>query len=730
MPRFLLPLLTLVAATALRADIVSFPISSDFDAEFAGAADLLEAGQRGEAERILDQIRVRSGQPSWKARIEILLAADDERRGDFGGAARHLAAAPAAAIGLEPYRRLRLGRAIAKARPEDAERELRKAFESDELFAMRGEAGRELARVLEKSHRSGEALQVLARATAVASPGQIAVLGAERIRLARLLHDASAMRAAARDLIVAGLDPTKPPDVRQALARELSRLAPMERARFARARIAAGDARRGVRLLKLDAPSRWPPAERAENLLALSRGLQRLGDAHSAEKLAASIPEDGTEASFEARLFRADLALARLRKKRSAPLLPDDPGLLALRQGLIDLTSSSTPVSVRTDARERLIRIASERERFEEGIEEARRLVGESPETAAGFESLWKLAWKVYLRGDFAAARAEFGALSPLYTGTPQRRRLAYWTARCFEQESKAEQAAPILRELASADPVDLYASLAQRHAQIVPAKKPPAVLEPTIAAATFRRADELLRLRLFEEAVAEALALPRTRGRDRRLAQAEFSLGRFPAAVAAAHRAFPELGTAAEGRVPDAWRRLFYPIEVGGFLSERAREFGLDPAILRGIVRQESIFESAARSKAGALGLTQLMPATARSLARSVLRQRYRKAFLYDPKVNARLGAAYFKRLLDRFSGNAIYALAAYNGGPTRMARLLGENPNRPADEVFESHPAYETRDYVRRVLLFTESYRELYPGTVDGRQSTVGSGEPAITR
>ena len=108
---------------------------------------------------------------------------------------------------------------------------------------------------------------------------------------------------------------------------------------------------------------------------------------------------------------------------------------------------------------------------------------------------------------------------------------------------------------------------------------------------------------------------------------------------------------------------------------------------------------------------LTQLMPATARSLSRSVLRQKYRNAFLYDPRTNALLGAAYLRQLLNSFGGNTAYALAAYNGGPSRMARVVRENSGRPADEVFESHPAYETRDYVRRVLLYAESYRELYP-------------------
>jgi soluble lytic murein transglycosylase len=93
------------------------------------------------------------------------------------------------------------------------------------------------------------------------------------------------------------------------------------------------------------------------------------------------------------------------------------------------------------------------------------------------------------------------------------------------------------------------------------------------------------------------------------------------------------------------------------------------------------------------------------------VLRLRYRRAFLYDPGKNVSLGAAYLKTLIEQFHGSMPFALAAYNGGPPIMARVIAENPGREEDEVIESHPFYETRDYVRRVLLYAESYRALYP-------------------
>jgi hypothetical protein len=95
-------------------------------------------------------------------------------------------------------------------------------------------------------------------------------------------------------------------------------------------------------------------------------------------------------------------------------------------------------------------------------------------------------------------------------------------------------------------------------------------VPDPAAATAIYRVPDELLRLRMFEEAAAEARQLPATRGRDLRLAQAEFGLGHFFAAIGAVKKAFPQMGTAEETSVPDPWRRLYYPIEVGGIVAAR----------------------------------------------------------------------------------------------------------------------------------------------------------------
>ena len=130
-----------------------------------------------------------------------------------------------------------------------------------------------------------------------------------------------------------------------------------------------------------------------------------------------------------------------------------------------------------------------------------------------------------------------------------------------------------------------------------------------------------------------------------------------------------------------------------------------LDPALVHGLIRQESAFRQHAVSRAGARGLMQLMPHTAKVVS-SKLRIKYsRTRLLLDPAYNIRLGQTYLKQMLNEFNGSVIMALAAYNAGPHRVKRLvrtLGQPGPSALDMVdwIEQIPYTETRNYVQRVL------------------------------
>jgi soluble lytic murein transglycosylase len=133
------------------------------------------------------------------------------------------------------------------------------------------------------------------------------------------------------------------------------------------------------------------------------------------------------------------------------------------------------------------------------------------------------------------------------------------------------------------------------------------------------------------------------------------------------------------------------------------------ESALVLGVTRQESSFDPMARSGAGALGMMQLLPTTARIVAR---RSGLGAGRLEDPDYNMRVGSAYLGQLVDQFSGSYVLAAAAYNAGPgrpTQWTSLCGDPRSSETDplDFIECIPFSETRDYVMRVLEATQVYR-----------------------
>ena len=134
--------------------------------------------------------------------------------------------------------------------------------------------------------------------------------------------------------------------------------------------------------------------------------------------------------------------------------------------------------------------------------------------------------------------------------------------------------------------------------------------------------------------------------------------------------------------------------------------------ALVFAIMRQESEFSVRAVSPAGAQGLMQLMPGTAREMAKSRGLRYNRRKLLSDPSYNVRLGSAYIASMMERFSGSYPLAVAAYNAGPARVGEWLetyGDPRNGDVDAMdwVELIPFNETRNYVQRVLEGLQIYR-----------------------
>ena len=150
--------------------------------------------------------------------------------------------------------------------------------------------------------------------------------------------------------------------------------------------------------------------------------------------------------------------------------------------------------------------------------------------------------------------------------------------------------------------------------------------------------------------------------------------------------------------RFPLAFRDVFY---------NHAKATNVPVHLLFAVARQESALAQDAQSPAGARGLMQLMPATAKQTARkNSIRYRGTRDLL-EPEINITLGSRYYREMLDRFDNNRILATAAYNAGPHRVTRWLEDTQGKlPFDAWIETIPFRETRNYVQNVLAFSMVY------------------------
>lgn len=149
------------------------------------------------------------------------------------------------------------------------------------------------------------------------------------------------------------------------------------------------------------------------------------------------------------------------------------------------------------------------------------------------------------------------------------------------------------------------------------------------------------------------------------------------------------------------------FPLVYTKQFDEAAKQTNIPNYTLYALARQESAFNSQATSSAGAMGLIQVMPATASLTARKFKLPYSHKENLHDPDINVPIGAHYYKSMLDRFDNNRILATAAYNAGPERVASWLSRSAGKlPFDIWIELIPFAETNAYVRSVLMYSVIY------------------------
>ena len=351
---------------------------------------------------------------------------------------------------------------------------------------------------------------------------------------------------------------------------------------------------------------------------------------------------------------------------------------------------------------------------FDAAIDTLRQLRKVDPADTTGATHLWNLGWREYGKRNYSGAVGTWTELFALYPNESSGRRGRYWTARAFELLGETERAQQIYADVASADTTDFYRKNALTRLRQQAAASPrggaavePWPTDPSVARVRLLTDLGLEDLALSEMAMVQKDAPPRTQKALEALILAR--QGDRRKSVMVIRDAFPALGGAYQASLPEEARRLYYPLDYQDTIRTWAARNQLPPHLVFGIIRQESAFDRNAQSWAGARGLMQLMPATARELA-GKLGLTYSHEKLSDPDFNLRLGTTYFSHVLDMFGGNVELSLAGYNGGPYRIKRLWKEWGMSEMDRFLESLNIEESKTYVKRILVLSDSYRQLY--------------------
>jgi soluble lytic murein transglycosylase len=366
---------------------------------------------------------------------------------------------------------------------------------------------------------------------------------------------------------------------------------------------------------------------------------------------------------------------------------------------------------------------------FDDAVVKYRQAARNGEPAAQRAEALWREGWVFYRTARYEDAIPVWQRLAEQQEGEfePQ---VLYWLAR-VHANSNGEKARELYFRLCQRFPHTYYCQLAREQVVMNPVElvaagpsrvdssraDGPGNDEVTLSLAkraeieqqpAYRRAVELKVLGLEQDAARELTALTERYGRDPEVLMALSMMlnevGAYHQALRLARARFRDQLERTGGAVAPGLWNVAYPTGLIPTIKSQGGH-GVDPYLVAAIIREESQYDWRAVSRVGAIGLMQVMPATANTVAQQYRFPAVAREDLFDQETNIRIGVRYVEQLLGQFSGNIVYTIAAYNAGPIVVGNWIGLNRDRSQDEFVELIPYQETRQYVKRVL---RSYKE----------------------
>lgn len=385
-------------------------------------------------------------------------------------------------------------------------------------------------------------------------------------------------------------------------------------------------------------------------------------------------------------------------------------------------------------------RIHEGKKQYGQALKQYNRLVSKHGNADYAQSSAWRMGWIHYLRGHYQKAHDQFKENARHDPAGDYIEYNLFWQAKSLEKLGKGDGARNIYMDIAQNYPYTFSGIRAGERLENYPTPTPikketqftvkKIALKETQKSADFRlnraltseekfhhfRAVEMIELGFYEYAKWEIFHLEKSVRKNLAgvmwLSNLYSQAKAYTKSVRLLHLYRNYKTKNGEKNLPEPFWKHFFPLAHADTILEISQRHNVDPYFVKGLIRQESMFEAEALSSAGARGLMQIMPETGKRLyALDPSEIPFDKELLYDPDLNIQLGIKYLSQLNERFGNNGTHILISYNAGPHVLKKWLKRFRTIDDPDVFiESIPYPETRRYVKHVLRNHGVYRLLY--------------------
>ncbi len=448
--------------------------------------------------------------------------------------------------------------------------------------------------------------------------------------------------------------------------------------------LAGGGAQPAARLKALLAANELTRGERAQALELQVRIARRLNDLGQVQRSLVRLQEtaphsrwllDGLLEAADNALLQNDLLLAQAHFDRMADWFPD--------------TSAGATAEWRAAWFSYRLDQPDAPTRME-------RYISDHPNGGAVPDALfWRGLW-AYGHGEHDLAAQCWSAAARLFPGS-------YFGE--LAARSRLQHGLPAVKTL-PAFAAGLRAAPGPSHGRPLPARFAPTLSRARLFASAYLRQQGRVVLLPLLRQLPYRLSLTEARP----LAELERALGNYPESAVLMERAVPDFLRLPYSALSTRDWRLLYPFPYRQLIERAAQQNDVDPALIGGLIRQESLFNRTEISRAHAIGLMQLLLGTAQFHRRVIDVRRVSVADLRRPEMNIPLGVAELQSLMVQFPRAPEYAVAGYNAGGNRVQQWLAQNNFTSPAEFTESIPFQQTRAYVQAVLRNELAYRHIY--------------------